>query len=133
MDPESSSTPNPSPPEPASGQPVSRTYRRARLAFLVIFVVSTAAVLWLTGAPGRRPLWIAEGFQTNWASVVAVIAVGTSIASLLGTITTTILAWRKERRDTQAAELERERQRLEIERLKLQLERERTKDDNSAG
>lgn len=118
------------PKEPSSGQNVARTYRRARLAFLVLFIISTLVVIWLCASARRTTQGPAEVFATDLGSAVAFIAVATSVASLLGTITTTILAWRKDRRDTAAAELERERQRLEIEQLKRQLARQKNDGDS---
>lgn len=46
----------------------------------------------------------------------------TTVVSILGFLTTTWLAWRKERRETQREQLELERLRLEVERLKRLIE-----------
>ncbi len=46
----------------------------------------------------------------------------TTVVSILGFLTTTWLAWRKERRDTRREQLELERLRLEVEALRRQME-----------
>ena len=51
------------------------------------------------------------------------LPLATTIVSILGFLSATLLAWRKERRDTRRDSLEIERLRLEIEQLKLQLDK----------
>ncbi len=54
-----------------------------------------------------------------------IVASATSLASLLGMISNTVLGLRKERREARAEALDRRRQELEIEKLQLELEREK--------
>ena len=51
----------------------------------------------------------------------------TTLMSLVGFISKTWLAWRKERRDAVSYRLRVERQQLEIEQLRLELAKERAK------
>ncbi len=52
-----------------------------------------------------------------------VVPLATSFLSLVGFVSTTVLAWRKERRDVAIADLEHQRQLLELEKARLELER----------
>jgi preprotein translocase subunit SecF len=52
----------------------------------------------------------------------------TTLMSLIGFISKTWLAWRKERRDAVSYRLRVERQQLEIEQLRLELEKEKAKE-----
>ena len=54
-----------------------------------------------------------------------IVASATSVASLLGMVSNTVLGLRKEQREARAEALDRRRQELEIEKLQLELERER--------
>ena len=47
----------------------------------------------------------------------------TSITSLLGFISTTVLAWRKEKRETEVIRFDNEKKELELEKLKWELEK----------
>jgi len=47
----------------------------------------------------------------------------TSLTSLLGFISTTVLAWRKEKRDVEVIRIENEKKELELEKLKWELEK----------
>ncbi len=57
------------------------------------------------------------------------ITLMTATISLVGFVSTTWLAWRKESRESVSYKLQLERQQLEIERLRLELEKERGKGD----
>jgi transposase-like protein len=57
----------------------------------------------------------------------------TSIISALGFISTTVMAWRKEKRDEGVAQLELERQRIELEKVKLELEQQKKELDRRNG
>jgi len=103
---------------------------RVQPLLLALFVGSTVAVLlmWLA--------WSGRGFassletphevsptssQTFWL----IVASATSLASLLGMVSNTVLGLRKEQREARAEALDRRRQELEIEKLQLELEREK--------
>ena len=103
---------------------------RVQPLLLALFVGSTVAVLlmWLA--------WTGRGFapsietphevsptssQTFWL----IVASATSLASLFGMISNTVLGLRKERREARAEALDRRRQELEIEKLQLELAREK--------
>lgn len=55
-------------------------------------------------------------------SLALVSAVATSVASLIGFVTTTAITWRKEKRESDLAELERRKLELELEKSKLELQ-----------
>ncbi len=57
------------------------------------------------------------------AVVVSVVSLLTSLTSLVGFFSTTVLAWRKEKRETVTAELEIKKKELELEKLKIELAR----------
>lgn len=59
--------------------------------------------------------------------IALAILLVTTLISLIGFISKTWLAWRKERRDAVTYRLQVERQQLEIEQSRLELERERAK------
>lgn len=51
-----------------------------------------------------------------------VSSLATSLASLIGFITTTAITWRKEKRESDLAEMERKKLELELEKSKLEIE-----------
>jgi amino acid transporter len=53
--------------------------------------------------------------------VVSIVSLLTSIASLIGLCSTTVLAWRKEKREGLTAELEIKKRELELEKLRAEL------------
>lgn len=55
------------------------------------------------------------------AVIISVVSLLTSLTSLVAFFSTTILAWRKEKRETVMAELEIKKKELEIEQLKIKL------------
>jgi hypothetical protein len=78
-----------------------------------------------TPTPTAIPLPAPAG-GVGGAGVLTLVSLITSVTSLLGLVSTTVLGWRRESRESKAAELDRQRQELEIEKLRLELERERT-------
>jgi hypothetical protein len=55
--------------------------------------------------------------------IISIVSFLTSLSSLLGFISATILAWRKEDRDSRFEDLEIEKRKLEIKKLKKDLKR----------
>lgn len=113
---------------PQSGEPPFRS--KAQQLLLILFVGSTVAllVMWIAWRGSRivpgvdTPLEVTPTpSQMFWL----IVAAATSLASLLGMISNTILGLRKEQREVRAEALERRRQELEIEKLQLELEREK--------
>ena len=86
---------------------------------LAALAISLAVAL---STPGRLPL----AAESDAPSLVLILSTATSVVSLIGLLSTNLLAWRREARDTREAELELQRQRLEIEKLKLDLEKQRS-------
>jgi hypothetical protein len=96
--------------------------------FLVLLVASTATFFFSSGVssgivvtgeaadPGDET-WAAGAFVTTVASGI------TAVVSFLGFFSTTVLAWRQERRESAVAALERKQMELELEKTRLELER----------
>lgn len=81
------------------------------------------------GSGGNQPPDNNPPFQqTNSNGIDTAIAVSmvsflTSLTSLIGFFSTTLLAWRKEKRETLAAEIELQKKELELEKLRLEVKR----------
>jgi hypothetical protein len=86
---------------------------------VVVLMLSLIAIM---SAAGRQPM-LAEPVPAS--SLVLVISTATSIVSLIGLLSTNLLAWRREAREARSSEIELERQRLEIEKLRLELEKQK--------
>ncbi len=108
--------------EMEQGESGGREQRWMRL-FGVAFLVSVGLALALSGTPGRA---LSEDIADD-PRIALSIALVTAATSLVGFVSTTWLAWRKERREGSVFRLQVERQQLEIERLKLELAAEREK------
>ena len=87
--------------------------------FIGPFVCFWALADWIQSAnePGRI---LAPDIPT-FASVVALVAFLASVLSLVGIISTTILAWRKDRRDVDLFQIELQKSELEIAKLRREL------------
>ena len=57
------------------------------------------------------------------AVIVSVISLLTSITSFVGFFSTTLLAWRKEKRESLSSELEMKKKKLELEKMRVELEK----------
>ncbi len=57
------------------------------------------------------------------AVYISVISLLTSLTSLVGFLSTTVLAWRKEKRETLAAEIELQKKELELEKLRMEIQK----------
>ena len=66
------------------------------------------------------------------AVVVSVVSLLTSLTSLVGFFSTTVLAWRKEKRETVSAELELKKKELEVEKLKIELAKSEGNEKNES-
>ena len=111
-------------------QPERRlAYRGAAWAFglaLGLSLVALAALLIMTWANGgRSPLSADEG-ESNLALI---LSTATTVVSLIGLLSTNLMAWRREARLAREAEVDLQRQRLELERLRFELEKERRKEE----
>ena len=85
---------------------------------LTVLAVSLGAYL---AASGRAPV----PTDQQSPSLVLAISVATSIVSLIGLLSTNLLAWRREAREARTAEIQLQRQQLEIEKLRLELEKQK--------
>jgi hypothetical protein len=119
--------------------------RTIRIIFLILFVLSTLGVLLLfvvlqgkqgpaiavTQTPGissvpstGNPNTVVPSAQNirdvNFTALIGSMI--TSITSLIGFITTTIITWRKEKRESSLADVERRKLEIELEKNRLELE-----------
>jgi hypothetical protein len=69
--------------------------------------------------PKPAPMEPQSGLDT--AVIVSAISLLTSLTSLVGFFSTTVLAWRREKRETLSAELEIQKKELELEKLRMEL------------
>jgi hypothetical protein len=117
-------------------------YSKARKIFLVLFVVSTALALALVfrfgifptrAGTGSSPATTPPEAPTTGGLVATLGTLLTSVVTLVGFVSTTILAWRKEAREAAEADLERKRKEIELEKEKLELERLRAGQEKDQG
>ena len=102
-------------------------YARTRRTLLILFLLST--LVFVLFSLGLSMLVLEPGSgdsSTNVLGIGALIATATScltsVITFIGFISTTILAWRKEKRETRKSELESRRQEIELEKTSLELE-----------
>jgi hypothetical protein len=108
---------------------MASNYRKMRRLLIVIFLASLlfCAFLILNASGDINPPSNPNASQT--ALIIAlVISLLTSIGSLLGFISTTILAWKKERREARTGLIDDERRKLELEKLKAELAKTKGQD-----
>lgn len=104
-------------------------YARARRTFLWLLLIST--VVFILGFVIMQTYFGSQMPPTDDPNP-SILAIGslvatitsclTSLITFAGFVSTTILAWRKEKRETAAAELELQRKGIELERKRLELE-----------
>ena len=63
--------------------------------------------------------------------IIGVVTFLTSITSLLGFISTTVLAWRKEKRESETIRVDNEKKELELEKLRWELEKMKAEERES--
>ena len=109
----------------SGGNTRQRAARRAAAMFGVLLGLSLAMLAVSLGAylavAGRAPVAV----DSQSSGVVLAVSVATSIVSLIGLLSTNLLAWRREAREARSTEIQLQRQQLEIEKLKLELEKQR--------
>ena len=116
-----------------------------RKIFLILFALSTLGALLLsmnlmtsftnapsvteepgivpTAAPGHPEVDPSSQNSEKMGYTALIGTVLTSITSLIGFVTTTVIAWRKEKREATLADVERKKLETELEKSKLELER----------
>ncbi|MBN1954384.1 MAG: hypothetical protein JW900_04955 [Anaerolineae bacterium] len=105
--------------------------RRASTIFLIVFVISSlvAGVLILTSTARGSGGSTSAADEWSMGTIVATLtSCTTALVTLFGFISTTALAWRKEQRESAAAELEQERKRIDLERQRLELGQKKKED-----
>lgn len=97
--------------------------------FVGSFCIAMLPVVWMViqdptildphSDPFPKPVDDVSG--SDLAIILSVISLLTSLVALLGFFSTTILAWRKEKRDVRHSELELTKKELEIRKLQTEL------------
>jgi hypothetical protein len=95
-------------------------FRKTFLATFVLSVVIVLCVLFLAaeGAGDSASPGTPEDASTDTAGLALLASLLTSGVSVLGVISTTLIAWRQDRRDSRRQEAELARMALEIEQLR---------------
>src|SRR4030095_11277252 len=94
--------------------------KRIFSTFLVVLLISTMSILALS-----------EASESILPLLISVASVITSASALIGFILTTILAWRKEKRELRSFDLDNAKKELEIAKLRAELDKV-TKPDRAA-
>ncbi len=102
-------------------------YTRIRKIFKVILVLSSYfflffLILLLQVLPPPNAFSLPNPYYDS-VNILVISTAVTSIVSLLGFISTTILEWRREKREDKSAELERQRQQIELEKMRIELDK----------
>jgi ABC-type Fe3+ transport system permease subunit len=95
--------------------------KRWRNIFGVLLVLSLVFVCVLASLSSAAPVAMPpegspQGSADNTGRIALVISLLSAVTSFLGFLSTTVLAWRQDRREERRAVLEAERQQLEIDR-----------------
>ena len=113
------------------------SYSKARKIFLALFLVSTGIAIVLAIFGPSIPRLASDPSMAENLDLVAIgglVAIVTScitsMVTLVGFVSTTILAWRKEGREKEDRELEKKRKELELEKARLELEKMKGKEEN---
>ena len=97
-------------------------YPQSRKVFGILFVVFACLFLIVSQTPIQKKT-TSGGTVVGLSGALAWVSLLTSLASLVGLVSTTVLGWRKERREAREAELERQRRALELEKLELEIDK----------
>lgn len=90
----------------------------ARTVFLILFVVALLFMSLLMGAGGAA----VPGTPNLSAELPLYISMFTSVITFLGFITTSILSFRREKREARDAELSQMQKEIELEKARLELD-----------
>ncbi|MDD2922963.1 MAG: hypothetical protein PHQ36_11830 [Anaerolineales bacterium] len=114
------------------------TTKTARKVFLVVFILSTIfgvgllfspvmisspAATHIPAPPPDGSLIQSQEEKSSLSSNMTLVAsFATSLASLVGFVMTTAITWRKEKRESALAEIQRKKLELELEKSRLELD-----------
>ncbi|KAB0489655.1 hypothetical protein [Pseudomonas vancouverensis] len=106
--------------------------------FAVSLLVFLAGQVWEFAAPSIQSAPPSHGNNQpsdgiSALNLVSIASLATSIASFFGFLITTRIAWRKERREGEFADLDLERKKLELESLRLDMEKKRKEASSRTG
>ncbi len=112
----------------------TRPYARAKRVFLLLFLISTILFglftcfavlgLWTSPVPCLGcPISPTPPGSLQIELLLPLMTFLTSVTTLIGFISTTWLAWRKEKREARMAALDVRREEIELEKARLELEK----------
>jgi hypothetical protein len=103
-------------------------YAKARRILLIVFLVSALlSVVLIATSAARDPDSTGEGAISTGLRVATTASIITAATTFAGFASITALMWRRDKRETQAAEIEIKKARLELEKL------ERMRDEEDPG
>jgi hypothetical protein len=103
-----------------------RPYAVALTIFALLSALSVVLLSVFILTNKDEPIWSITSNPPDASAdngILVLISLVSSLASLFGFVSTAVLGWREDVRESKAAELEKQRQALEIERLRIELER----------
>lgn len=89
--------------------------------FIVFLIPSVTVTLRLMSDPYLPVGEEGFGVVTNTPTLLGIASLVTSCTTLIGFIVTTIITWRKERRESDHASIELEKKQLELEKLRREI------------
>ena len=109
---------------------MSVDHRKARRVLGITFLVSlvVSIVLILNASGDVNPFSHPDNSSRILFSILIGLSFLTSMGSFLGFVSSTVLAWRKEKRETKSLLIENERKELELEKLRLELDKMKRED-----
>jgi hypothetical protein len=103
-------------------------YAKARRILLIVFLVSALlSVALISTSAVRDPDSAGEGATSTGLRIVTTASIVTAATTFAGFASITALMWRRDKRETQAAEIEIRKARLELEKI------ERMRDEEDRG
>ncbi len=94
----------------------------ARLVWGILFALSLLALVFFLPRTRGTVSAPTSPFDST-TGVLTIVSFLTSLLTFIGLVSTTVIAWRKEKRESKAADLARQREEIELEKAKLELEK----------
>lgn len=95
----------------------------ARTVFLVLFILATLLCFWFVFLGWGRATSPSTNPTVTESPIIPIIAsLSTSVVTLVGFVITTVLSFRREKREARDAELSRKQKEIELEKAQLELE-----------
>ncbi len=95
----------------------------SRLVWGILFALSLLALVFFLPRGPSAPVSAPTSPFDSTTGVLTIVSFLTSLLTFIGLVSTTVIAWRKEKRESKAADLARQREEIELEKAKLELEK----------